>query len=258
MDLFKSSNPALSDSIFSKAGAFSTEETMTVKGTMNKTFLMLLLVVLGAAFTWKTFFDSIPADAKQIAVPTSVIVWGAIGLVGGLISSLVIIFAPKTSPYAAPIYAVLEGLFLGGISALFASAYNGIVMQAVGLTFITFFLMLVAYRSGWIKVTQKFRTIIIIATAAIGLMYFISMMISLFGGNTSFITGSSLLSIGISIFVVVIAALNILLDLDFIDRASAQGAPKYMEWFGAFGLMVTLVWLYIEFLKLLAKLNSRD
>jgi len=258
MDLFKSSNPALSDSVFSKAGAFSTEETMTVRGTMNKTFLMLLLVVLGAAFTWKTFFDSIPVDAKQISVPTSVIVWGAIGLIGGLISSFVIIFAPKTSPYAAPIYAVLEGLFLGGISALFASAYNGIVMQAVGLTFITFFLMLVAYRSGWIKVTQKFRTIIIIATAAIGLMYFISMMISMFGGNTSFITSSSPLSIGISIFVVVIAALNILLDLDFIDRASAQGAPKYMEWFGAFGLMVTLVWLYIEFLKLLAKLNSRD
>lgn len=259
MDLFKSSNPAFSEKIFSKAGAYTSDETMTVQGTMNKALLMLVLVILGAAFTWKGFFDAMPAEgAENVALPTSVITWMLIGGIGGFITSLIVIFAPKTSPYTAPIYAVLEGLFLGGISAFFAMQYSGIVMQAVGLTFITFFIMLTAYRTGLIKVTEKFRTIIIVATAAIALMYFVTFILGFFGVNTGYIHGNGLLSIGISIAVIAIAALNLLLDFDFIDRASAQGAPKYMEWFGAFGLMVTLIWLYIEFLRLLSKLNSRN
>jgi uncharacterized YccA/Bax inhibitor family protein len=259
MDLFKSSNPAFSEKIFSKAGAYTSDETMTVQGTMNKALLMLILVILGAAFTWKGFFDAMPAEgAENVALPTSVLVWMLVGGIGGFITSLIVIFAPKTAPYTAPIYAVLEGLFLGGISAFFAMQYSGIVMQAVGLTFITFFIMLTAYRTGLIKVTEKFRTIIIVATAAIALMYFVTFILGFFGVNTGYIHGNGLLSIGISIAVIAIAALNLLLDFDFIDRASAQGAPKYMEWYGAFGLMVTLIWLYIEFLRLLSKLNSRN
>jgi len=259
MDLFKSSNPAFSEKIFSKAGAYTSDETMTVQGTMNKALLMLILVILGAAFTWKGFFDAMPVEgAENVALPTSVIVWMLVGGIGGFITSLIVIFAPKTSPYTAPIYAVLEGLFLGGISAFFAMQYSGIVMQAVGLTFITFFIMLITYRTGLIKVTEKFRTIIIVATAAIAVMYLVTFIIGLFGVSTSYLHGNGLLSIGISIAVIAIAALNLLLDFDFIDRASAQGAPKYMEWFGAFGLMVTLIWLYIEFLRLLSKLNSRN
>lgn len=259
MDLFKSSNPAFSEKIFSKAGAYSSEETMTVQGTMNKALLMLILVILGAAFTWKGFYDAMPVEgAENVSLPTSVIAWMLVGGIGGFITSLIVIFAPKTAPYTAPIYAVLEGLFLGGISAFFAMQYSGIVMQAVGLTFITFFIMLTTYRTGLIKVTEKFRTIIIVATAAIALMYFVTFILGFFGVNTGYIHGNGLLSIGISVAVIAIAALNLLLDFDFIDRASAQGAPKYMEWFGAFGLMVTLIWLYIEFLRLLSKLNSRN
>jgi uncharacterized YccA/Bax inhibitor family protein len=259
MDIFRSSNPAFSEKIFSKERVYTSDEAMTVQGTMNKALLMLVLVVLGAAFTWKAFFESIPVDPLHPTIPTSVIVWMAVGGIGGFITSLVVIFAPKSSPIAAPIYAVLEGLFLGGISAIFAAMYTGnIIIQAVGLTFITFFLMLTAYRSGWIKVTEKFKTIIIMATAAIALMYFITFILGFFGVNVGFINSSGPIGIGISVVIIAVAALNLLLDFDFIDRASAQGAPKYMEWFGAFGLMVTLIWLYIEFLRLLSKLNSRN
>ncbi len=259
MDLFRSSNPAFSEKIFSKERVFTSDETMTVQGTMNKALLMLVLVVLGAAFTWKAFFESIPADPLHPSIPTSVIIWMAVGGIGGFITSLVVIFAPKSSPIAAPIYAVLEGLFLGGISAIFAAQYTGnIIIQAVGLTFLTFFLMFTAYRSGWIKVTEKFRTIILAATGAIALMYFLTFILGFFGVNVGFIHSSGPIGIGISVVIIAVAALNLLLDFDFIDRASAQGAPKYMEWFGAFGLMVTLIWLYIEFLRLLSKLYSRD
>jgi len=259
MELFRSSNPAFSEKIFSKERVFTSDETMTVQGTINKALLMLILVVLGAAFTWKAYFESIPVDPLHPTTPTSVLIWMAVGGIGGFITSLVIIFSPKSSPIAAPIYAVLEGLFLGGISALFAAQYTGtIIIQAVGLTFLTFFLMLTAYRTGLIKVTEKFRTIVLVATGAIALMYFVSFILGFFGVNIGFIHSSGPIGIGISVVIIAVAALNLLLDFDFIDRASSQGAPKYMEWFGAFGLMVTLIWLYIEFLRLLSKLNSRN
>lgn len=259
MDLFRSSNPALSDKVFSNSRSFTDSETMTVQGTMNKTLLMLVLVILGAAFTWKGFFQSIPADPAHPAIPSSVMVMMLIGGIGGFVTSLIVIFAPKSSPYTAPIYSVLEGMFLGGISAIVAAQYTGsIVIQAVGLTFATFFLMLLAFRTGRIKATARFRTGVLAATGAIALMYLVSFVVSLFGVNIGFIHGNGIVSIVISLVVVAVAALNLILDFDFIEKASAQGSPKYMEWYGAFGLMVTLVWLYIEFLRLLSKFASRN
>ncbi|HSA04742.1 MAG TPA: Bax inhibitor-1/YccA family protein [Tenuifilaceae bacterium] len=250
MDFFRSSNPALTDKAFSGYGSFAGSETMTYKGTMNKTLLMLALVVLGAAFTWRMFFESLN--------PSSVYVWMLVGGIGGFITSLVVIFAPKTSPYSAPIYAVLEGLFLGGISAYFAATYSaGIVIQAVGLTFATFFLMLLAFRTGAIKATERFKTGVLAATGAIALMYFVSFILGFFGINIGFIHSSGTFGIIFSLIVVAVAALNLILDFDFIEKASAARTPKYMEWYGAFGLMVTLIWLYIEFLKLLSKISRR-
>lgn len=251
MNLTKSSNPALSDRIFTKAGYVSGTEVMTLQGTLNKALLMLALVVLGSTYTWRIFFESVN--------PASVVPWMLVGGIGGFITSLVVIFAPKTSPYTAPVYALLEGIFLGGISAFFASQYGaGIIMQAVGLTMAVFFLMLLAYRSGTIRATGKFKVMVFAATGAIALTYFISFVLSFFGLSLGFIHSSGTFGIIFSLIVVGVAALNIIIDLDFIDRASASGSPKYMEWYGAFGLMVTLIWLYIEILKLLAKLSRRN
>lgn len=250
MNLTKSSNPALSNKIFSKAGFASDTEVMTLQGTLNKALLMLVLVILGAAYTWRVFFESVN--------PASVMPWMLVGGIGGFITSLVVIFAPKTSPYTAPIYSLLEGLFLGGISAYFASSYGaGIIIQAVGLTLAVFFLMLLAYRSGTIRATGKFKVMVLAATGAIALTYFVSFILSFFGIGLGFIHGNGTFGIIFSLIVVGVAALNIIIDLDFIDRAAAMRAPKYMEWYGAFGLMVTLIWLYIEILKLLAKLRRR-
>jgi uncharacterized YccA/Bax inhibitor family protein len=250
--MFRSSNPALSEQIFLRSKTVEGAETMTVKGTAHKTLLMLLLVVLGAVFTWNSFFQS-------GSNPSSVQIWMIIGGIGGLVTALILIFKPKTAPYTAPIYALLQGLLLGGLSAFMAAQFtSAIVMQAVGLTFSTFFLMLLAYQTGTIKATAKFKTGIIAATGAIALLYFISFIVRMFGGSMAFMMDSSPLSIGISMVIVAVAALNLILDFDFIEKGETLGAPKYMEWYGAFGLMVTLIWLYIEFLKLLAKLNRRN
>jgi uncharacterized YccA/Bax inhibitor family protein len=185
-------------------------------------------------------------------------VWAAVGAIGGFITALITTFSPRRSAITAPIYAVLEGLFLGAISALFEARFPGLVMRAVLLTFGVFGVMLMLYRSGTIQVNNKFRTIIIAATGGIALVYLVSFVVSMFGVNISFLYDSSPLSIGISLFVVAIAALNLILDFDMIVQGSYAQAPKYMEWYGAFGLMVTLVWLYLELLRLLSKLASRD
>ncbi len=253
MALFRTSNPAMKDSIFGKAAANSSSATMTVKGTATKTFLLLLMAVISGAYTWKMATSSIDPAA---ATPW---MWG--GLIGGFVMSLIIIFKPTTAPWAAPIYAALEGLFLGAISAWFeaayAASYPGIVLTAVSITLLTLAVMLVVYRSGLIKVTNKFRSGVIIATGAVAIFYLISLVASFFGANMSIVWGSGLLSIGISVVVVIIATMNLLLDFDFIEKGAQAGAPKYMEWYGAFGLMLTLVWLYLEILKLLAKLSRR-
>lgn len=250
MNTFKSSNPALSQRVFDRSRQYASSEVMTYKGTMNKTMLLLALVFLGAAYTWRVYFESL--------TPQSVYTWMLVGGIGGFITSLVVIFVPKTSPYTAPIYSALEGIFLGGLSAFFAASYGaGIVIQAVGLTFATFFLMLLVFRTGVIKVTNRFRRVVLAATGAIALTYLVSLILSFFNINIGFIYSGGTFGIVFSLIVIAVAALNILMDLDFIERSTAMGAPKFMEWYGAFGLMVTLVWLYIEFLRLLARVSRK-
>lgn len=245
-----SSNPALSDKIFERARQNNTDlgNPMTVSGTVNKTFILLLLVLAPAMYTWNMLYSGTTYQNAG-----AFIIGGAIG---GLIAAIVTIVKPNWSAVSAPIYAVFEGLFLGGVSAALNLRFPGIAVQAVALTFGTLGVMLVMYKTGMIKVTEKLRTGIIAATLAVGLFYFVIMIMSLFGGDTSFYMGNSLLSIGISLVIVGIAAFNLLLDFDFIDKGAKMGAPKYMEWFGAFGLMVTLIWLYMEILRLLSKLRD--
>ena len=182
----------------------------------------------------------------------------SIGVFGGFIVAMVTIFKKEWSPVTAPIYALLEGLVLGGLSAFLDLRYPGIAMQAVGLTFGTLFVLLLAYRSGLIPVTQKLRMGIIAATGGIALLYLMEMLLGIFGIHFAAINGSGFIGIGFSLFVVAIAALNLVLDFDFIERGVQAGAPKYMEWYGAFGIIVTLVWLYLEILRLLSKLNRSN
>lgn len=248
MRIGQSSNPALSEKRFDRImqGPLATTsgETMTVQGTINKTSLMFLILLVTAAFTFNM--------AASAVTP-----WMIGGLIGGLIVALITIFKPEYSPYTAPIYAALEGLALGGISAFFESMYGGIVIQAVALTFGVFFVMLFIYKTGMIKVNAKFRRGIIAATGGVLLFYVLNWVFGMFGSGIE-LANMGLMGIGIQLVIVGIAALNLVLDFDFIEKSSAQGAPKFMEWFGAFGLMVTLVWLYLELLRLLALLSGRD
>lgn len=257
MDITKSSNPVFGKNIFNQSATSTSDGVMTVNGTINKTGLMLLIVIFAATFTWRKFMGAIDPATPGV-MPQGIMVWTMVGAIGGLITALITVFSPRRAAMTAPIYAVFQGLFLGAISAMFEAMYPGLVMRAVSLTFGVFFIMLILYRSGTIRATEKFRTIIIAATGGIALVYFISFIAGMFGVNVGFLHGNSLLSIGISLFVVVIAALNLILDFDMITQGANARAPKYMEWFGAFGLMVTLIWLYLEMLRLLSKLASRD
>jgi uncharacterized YccA/Bax inhibitor family protein len=254
MNLTKSSNPALSEKVFNKEYTTASSEVMTVNGTINKTALSLLLVIAAALFTWNKFFNAVTPEAGMSAV----IPWLAIGGIGGFITAIVTVFRPKSAGISTPIYAVLQGLLLGGLSAILEASYSGIVMRAVALTLAVFAAMLFFYRSGIIKVTKKFMMGVFAATAGIAVVYLVSFVAGMFGAQLGFLHGNSNLSIGISLVVVAVAALNLVLDFNFIERSAEQGAPKYMEWYGAFGLMVTLVWLYLEILRLLSKLASRN
>ena len=218
-------------------------ETMTLNGTVNKTAISLLILFACAFYTYQTANTSF--------------IW--IGLIGGLVAAIVTIFKKEWAPYTVPVYAILEGLALGGVSAIYDSLYTGIVQQAIFLTFGIFAALLFAYKTRIIKPTENFKLGIFAATAGIGVVYLISFVMSMFGSGLSIMNpqNASLMSIGFSLFVVVIASLNLVLDFDFIEEASEMGLPKYMEWYGAFGLLVTLIWLYLEILRLLAKLNSR-
>ena len=244
-------NPVLSEKIFSKES--TGQGVMTVGGTATKALILLALVFAAGAYTWKIFNEAIN--------PASVSTWMFVGLIGGFITALIISFSPKSAPYLAPIYAVLEGLFLGAISAAYNSAFAeiapNIVINAILLTFLAAALMFTVFRSGLIKVNSRFVKIIMIAISTVLVYYIILMILRLFGVSVPMLTGSSPLSIGISVVIVFIAAFSLLLDYNFIETASANGAPKYMEWYGAFGLMVTLVWLYLEILKLLGKVSRR-
>lgn len=250
MDM-RSSNPALPTNLFSSMRyTANRSDAMTVQGTVYKTLMLLTLVVLSAGWTWMKFYQA--GGNASVVAP-----WIAVGLFGGLIVGMVTAFKKEWATITAPLYALLEGLFIGGISAQFEMAYPGIVIQAAGLTFGTLFAMLLTYQSGLIKVTERFKMGVVAATGGIMIVYLVAFVLSFFGIQASFLYSSSLLSIGISLFVIVIAALNFVIDFDMIEQGANQNVPKYMEWYGAFALMVTLIWLYIEFLRLLTKLRNR-
>ena len=256
--MMRTANPALNANIFNQAGSPAVGGTMTLQGTINKTFVLLALLVMSAAWVWGKVMQSVPVlEGTRVTqgIPPAVSGLMMLGLFGGLIVGFVTIFKKEIGGITAPIYALLEGLFLGGLSAIFEMRYPGIVIQAVALTFGTLFCLLAAYKSGLIKVTENFKLGIVAATGAIGMIYLVSFIMGFFGASIPMIHSSGLMGIGFSVFVVTIAVLNLVLD--FIERGSEMGAPKYMEWFAAFGLMVTLVWLYIEILRLLSKLASR-
>ena len=242
--MIRSGNPALSKKTFTNL-TNSTSDVMTLDGAVNKTAISMGILLLAAYYTYSN------------AIMDYII----IGFVGGFIVALITIFKKEWSSTTVPIYAVLEGLALGGISKMYANAFEpGIVPQAIMLTLGILFALLFAYKSKIIKPTENFKLGIFAATAGIGIVYLVSFFMSMFGGaglpvmNPS---NASMLSIGFSLFVVVIASLNLVMDFDFIEEGAASGAPKYMEWYGAFGLLVTLIWLYLEILRLLAKLSSR-
>lgn len=256
MNLTNSSNPVFGQSVFSRFRTSSSDGVMTINGTMNKTGLMLLIVTFAALFTWRKFFGIFDYSSPEVAM--SAIKWWMIGGgIGGFITAIITTFRPQSANVTAPIYAVFEGLFLGGISAFFEAMYPGLVMRAVALTLGVFFVMLMLFRSGKLRASGKLKMGILAATGGIALVYFVSFIAGMFGANLSFLYGNGNFSIGFSLVVVVVAALNLILDFDFIEQGANAGAPKFMEWYGAFGLMVTLIWLYLEILKLLAKLASR-
>ncbi len=244
----RSGNPALNDRTFEQFNVYNSVQTMTIEGTATKTGMLLVLTVAAAAITWNQFLNQNP-------IVTPVMIGG---FIVGLIFAIVTCFKPTWSPITSPIYAVAEGLALGGLSAIVESRYPGIAFQAVSLTFGTLFALLIVYRAGWIRATEKFKLGVVAATGGICLVYIVSLVLNLFGAAFPYIHGSGPIGIGFSLFVVVIAALNLVLDFDFIEQGATRGAPKYMEWYGAFGLMVTLIWLYIEILRLVTKLRGRD
>jgi uncharacterized YccA/Bax inhibitor family protein len=244
---FRTSNPVLRESAF--RGEITAGQTMTIQGTVNKAGILLLCVVVGAAWTWGLSHSPEP----EAALP-----WTFGGAIGGFVMALVTIFKKNWSPLTSPIYALLEGLFLGGISALFEKSYPGIAMQAISLTFGVMFVMLLAYKFRIIQATRGFKLGVIAATGGIALVYLVNMIMAVFfHSQISVLNSATPLGIGISVFVVIIAALNLIVDFDMIENATRIGAPKYMEWYGAFGLMVTLIWLYMEILRLLSKVRRR-
>ena len=237
----RSGNPVLSKKTFTNT--ISSSDQMTIEGTVNKTAISLLLLVGTGYFT----FDVI----------SPVLLIGA--GIGGFILALVTIFKKEWAPITVPLYAILEGALLGGISYMYNASYNGIVTNAILLTVGILVSLLIAYRSGYIKATENFKLGIFAATGGIAIVYLVNFIMGFFGSGLGVmsINNASPLSIGFGIVVVIIASLNLVLDFDFIEEGAEKGAPKYMEWYGAFGLLVTLIWLYLEILRLLAKLNSR-
>ncbi|MFT5130448.1 MAG: putative YccA/Bax inhibitor family protein [Rhodothermales bacterium] len=244
----RTSNPALSDKAFNRNWG-ATQNVMTVEGTINRTGFLLLLVIGAACWPWQLYFNG--------AVPGAMYPYILIGGLGGFVVAIITCFVPKISPFTTPVYAILEGLFLGAISAMYEAQFKGIVMTSALCTFCTLFGLLMAYKLGMIKATPKFRRGVIAATLCIGVVYLISFVMNLFGMSMPYIHSSGPIGIGISVVIVIVAALNLVLDFDFIERGAGSGAPKYMEWYAAFGLVVTLVWLYIEILRLISKLRSR-
>ncbi len=266
--MMRSANPTLKASTFEQYRGFEHSTTMTVAGTVNKTFIMLLFLAASASFAWNQTDDwrvaamaevtegaAVSSSSSNVVNPVVLMVGG---VVGGGIFALVTIFKKNWSAVTAPLYAVFEGAFLGSLSALVEVEFPGIPFQATCLTFCTLGGLLAAYKSGLIKATENFKLGLFAAMSGLFLIYLVTFIVALCGGGMPYIHDSGPIGIGFSLFVVGIAALNLVLDFDFIEQGSEYGAPKYMEWYAAFGLMVTLVWLYVEFLRLFIKLNSRD
>lgn len=246
----EAANPVLSNKTFDGLMGFgSPESTMTVSGTVNKAGVLLVCVLASAAWMWGRVFENSAEVMPYLA--------GA-GIVG-FVLALITTFKMSWAPFLSPVYALAEGVVLGALSAMFEARYPGIAIQAVAMTFGTLACMLLAYRSGAIRATERFKMGVVAATGAVFVVYLVSWLLSMFGMHSfTFLTGNGLVGIGVSVVIAGIAALNLILDFDLIETGSQRGAPKYMEWYGAFALMVTLVWLYIEILQLLAKLRSRD
>ena len=238
----RSGNPALQASTFKKHLTSSVERKMTLSGTVNKTGISLLLVIISAGYTWGN------PGMHIMMIPAAII---------GFILALATVFKPTIGHITVPAYAVAQGILLGVISMYFNAMYPGIVVQAVFLTFGTLGALLLAYKSGLIAATENFKLGIVAATGGIAILYLINFIMGFFGSGIGIISSNNNMGILFSGFVVVIAALNLVLDFDFIEEGAEMGAPKYMEWYGAFGLLVTLIWLYLEILRLLAKLQSR-
>jgi len=243
---YRTSNPALNSNTFKSStngSALFIDNTMTIQGTVDKTAISLVLLIIAAYYTYSSGTESMIM----------------IGSIGGLIVALITIFKKKWSPFTVPIYAVLEGLALGSISYIYNLQYSGIVLQAISITIFVLFSLLFAYRSKIIKPSENFKLGLFAATGGIFLLYLINFIMSFFDSGISLLSSnnSSILSIGLSFGIVIIAALNLVIDFDFIEEGSEKGAPKYMEWYGAFGLLVTLIWLYLELLRLLAKMKNR-
>jgi len=242
--MMRSSNPALRGNVFAaNANTSESLDVMTIQGTVNKTMVLLLLTTISAFYAWQN--------------PVIFMPFLMVGAIGGFITAMITIFKKQWSGITAPIYSILEGFVLGIISSFMERSYPGIVVQAVSLTFAVLFCLLMAYKSGVIKATENFKLGVFAATGAIAVVYIIAMILTFFGFRAPLIHETGIAGIVFSLVVVVIASLNLVIDFDFIEKGAEMGAPKYMEWYGAFGLMVTLIWLYLEILRLLAKTRKR-
>ncbi len=265
--MMRTANPMLNDQVFQIEGDYAST-TMTLQGTVTKTAILLATLVIMATIVWASVWPLLEANSQVIDRPGMVsglsnvpgMIYGFMfgGMIGGFILALITMSSPKSSPITAPMYAAAEGVFLGAFSAMFEFMFPQIIMQAVILTFGIFASLLIAYQSGLIRATENFKLGVAAATGGIMLVYLATIVLSFFGITMPFIHETGLMGIGFSLFVVVIAAMNLVLDFDFIENGVEHGAPKYMEWYAGFGLLVTLIWLYIEIVRLLAKLRSRD
>lgn len=244
----KSKNPSTNTDTFRRYQTPEGTRPMTIQGAVNKTLILLLLLIATSVYSWNQYATNPDLGFKLILV----------GVIGGFVVAFITIFFPKISPYTAPLYALLEGLFIGAISGHYEAQFEGIVFQAVLLTFGTLFAMLLAFKTGLIKVTEKFRLGVIAATGAIFIVYLVSFVGSFFSFQMPYLHDSSPIGIAISVVVVIVAALNLVLDFDYMRNAVEHNMPKFYEWYSAFTLLVTLVWLYIEFLRLIAKIRSRE
>ena len=244
-------NPAMTEAAYVRAGRADTPAAvMTLGGSVVKSAALVAILLAAAAYTWSE------AAAGETGVAYGLLIAGC---VGGFLVALLTIFAPRLSPFTAPTYAALEGLVLGAVSAVFEAKYPGLVIQAVGLSVGVLAVMLFVYGTGIIRATERFKIGVVAATGAVCLVYLVDAVASLFGTRLPFIHESGTVGIVFSLVVVVIAAMNLVLDFDFIQQGVVRRAPKYMEWYGGFSLLVTLVWMYLEILRLLAKIRgSRD